>query len=230
MTQRRHLLDGRRRRVGRREAVRRHDTVGGQRHARLLEQLTDRRRPRRLARVAEPPRRVLLVVRIDRPAGERDVAGQEPALPAALDHEHLGAGVAGTHAHDGGRASDRSLVHERHPRRSPPYCVRARRCCGSDPRRDPTRRSDHVREVHGARALRRGRLLRCPAGRTGRGLRDEPARASRVRHVRRAGARAVGRGDRRRSAPPDRGRRGRRDARTSAPRRDAGLSPTPPSR
>ena len=58
---------------------------------------------------------------------------------------------------------------------------------GGDPRRDPRPRADHVRRVHGARALRAGRLLRGPAGRDGRRLRDEPARPPGVRRAARRG-------------------------------------------
>ena len=90
VTERRQLLGCGRSHVGRCETVGRDEAVRGEGDARLLDQLAHRRGPRGLRRIAEPSLGVRLVVGIDRAAGERDVAGQEPTLGAAANDEHLG--------------------------------------------------------------------------------------------------------------------------------------------
>ena len=222
MAQRRQLFGRRRRDVGGPEPIGCDEPGGGEGDAGLLDELAHGRGSRGERRIAEPSLRVRRVAGIDRPAGERDVAGQEAALRAASHDEHLGLAVAvGAHTDHRRGATDGSLVHGAHPRRSTPYCVRGKRSGRRDPNAHPRRGPRHVRDVHGARTVRAGRVLRRSSGGRRRRLRDEPARASRVRHVPRTGA-ARSLADAARLAGPaahHRGGRRRRDARPPDPRR-----------
>ena len=110
------------------------------------------------------------------------------------------------------------------PRRGRRHTPRHERAGGGgDPGRDPRPRTHHVRRVHAARPLRAGRLLRGPAGRDARRLRDQPARPS---GLRRAAGQGRGRPVRvpgRTGAGPD--RRGRARATARSRRRCSARSP-----
>lgn len=105
-------IDRRRRRTDVGKAPGGHHAGIGELQARLLGQLTDRRRADRLGGIAEPLHCAFGIVVVDRPAGDRDIAGEKSARGAPLHDKYLGhPGGPVAHAHDRGGAANGSFVH-----------------------------------------------------------------------------------------------------------------------
>ena len=142
--------------------------------------------------------------------------------PRCVDDEHLGLAVAvGAHADHRRGATDGSLVHGAHPRRSTPYCVRGKRSGRRDPSAHPRRRArSRSRRSWSSRCTgRAGSTSDPPVGADGDFVTSPHVHPAFGMFLARALARARRRARLAEPAPDHRGGRRRRDARPPDPRR-----------